>query len=74
MLCPTNSYEIVMALVRAGAKLDVKDYSGSYPLHLAIVLGWSDLVDEIILTQDFTSSRQMVVVEHLACLQRNWVR
>ena len=43
---PSNSYEIVMALVRAGAKLDVKDYSGSYPLHLAIVLGWSDLVDE----------------------------
>ena len=46
---PSNSYEIVMALFRAGAKVDVTDYAGNYPLHLAIVLGWSDLVDEIIL-------------------------
>ena len=42
-------HDIVLALVRAGAKVDITDYSGDYPLHLAIELGWSDVVNEIIL-------------------------
>ena len=42
-------HDIVLALLRAGAKVDIRNYSGDYPLHLAIELGWSDIVNEIIL-------------------------
>ena len=42
-------HDIVLALIRAGAKVDIRNYLGDYPLHLAIELGWSDIVNEIIL-------------------------
>ena len=42
-------HDIVLALIRAGAKVDIRNYSGDYPLHLATELGWSDVVNEIIL-------------------------
>lgn len=42
-------HDIVLALIRGGAKVDIRNYSANYPLHLATELGWSDVVNEIIL-------------------------